>query len=81
MIVNYEKIMHVNNSTFVYIFEGEKITAIYEGNSDTFDFTNMPDGSATFLDVESDLKYNPVITAVRENGILTVTLIEFSSNG
>ena len=77
MIVSYEKIMHLNNSVFTYAFDGEKITATYEGESDTFDFTNMPDGAATFMDIDSDLTYNPIITATRQDGILSVTLIEF----
>ena len=80
MIIKKEKILHLNNSVFLYTIEGEKITASYEGKTDVFDFTNMPNGAATFLDIESDLAYNPIITAVREDGVLTVTLIEFSTD-
>lgn len=80
MIIKYEKVLHVNNHVFTYVIENEKITASYEGESDVFDFTDMPDGIATFLDVETDLAYNPIVTAVRDNGILTVTLIAFSSD-
>ena len=68
-------VSHAQNMT--YAFDGEKITATYEGKSDTFDFTNTPDGAATFMDIDSDLTYNPIITATRQDGILSVTLIEF----
>lgn len=63
---------------------GDSITAAYkklEGEevvetlTETFDFNGLPDGILT--EVTTDLPVNPVITAKKENGVLTVTLLTF----
>jgi hypothetical protein len=64
-----------------YKFEGEKIVVTYNGETDEFDFTNMPDGMAASYGREpslvSTLPIQPVIEVKKENGILKVTLIKF----
>lgn len=78
MIINYESILHLNDNTFEYLIDGEVITATYAGVTDTFDFTDMPDGYVDFLMIETILEYNPIIKAERVNGELIVNLIQFT---
>ncbi|CAM3442613.1 hypothetical protein [Marinicrinis lubricantis] len=48
---------------------------IVETQMDIFDFADMPNG---ILDgVETTLKYNPIISAKRENGVLHLELLNF----
>lgn len=56
-----------------YSFETDKITAVINGESDTFDFSAMPDGIMN--DITTTLPYSPIIWAERENGILSVVLL------
>jgi hypothetical protein len=58
-----------------YKFLGETITATLDGVSDTFDFSGMPDGSA--VNFETTLLVNPIISAERVNGVLSVELLNF----
>lgn len=58
-----------------YIFEGEIITVILNGEEDIFDFSTMPDGIAT--EIESTLSTNPVIEAERINGELRVQILNY----
>jgi hypothetical protein len=58
-----------------YSFNGEIITAIIDGISDIFDFSNMPDGELD--DFETKLPYLVIIHAERINGILSVQLLNF----
>ena len=58
-----------------YKFNNEVITATLDGETDTFDFSTLPDGVAE--EVESTLPINPVVSAKRENGVLEVTLLKF----
>ncbi|WP_346207609.1 hypothetical protein NSS91_16010 [Caldifermentibacillus hisashii] len=60
-----------------YEFNKEVITAIYEGETDTFDFTGMPDG--VLKEVDTVLTVNPIIEARKENGVLSVILTNFIS--
>ena len=46
-----------------YHFEGEKITVTTDDMSDTFDFSNMPDG--ILQEVETTLDVNPIVSANR----------------
>jgi hypothetical protein len=68
--------------TLEYLFEGDKITATYNGEVDIFDFTGMPDGRANSHDrynttIISTLPFCPVIEAEKKDGILSVKLIKF----
>ena len=65
----------VNDEIIEYNFEDEKITAIYKGESDTFDFSNFPDGKAE--NIETSLPVNPIVSAERKNGELYVVLLNF----
>ena len=65
----------VNDEIIEYNFEREKITAIYKGESDTFDFSSFPDGKAE--NIETSLPVNPIVSAERIDGVLHVKLINF----
>lgn len=65
----------VNSEKIEYIFKGETITVKYKDGTDTFDFTNMPDGISE--NIETDLEINPIVLAKKENGTLWVELINF----
>lgn len=56
-----------------YTFTGESITVTIGDDSDTFDFSEMPDGTATSF--ETTLDPCPVISAERIDGELTVKLL------
>lgn len=58
-----------------YIFSGETITTTLNGQSDTFDFSSLPDGEAA--EIVSTLDPCPVLSARRVNGRLEVTLLRF----
>src|SRR5690606_40313482 len=58
-----------------YSFSGETITATIDEQSDTFDFSQMPDGE--MVEVETTLPVNPIISARRTNGVLEVVLLNF----
>jgi len=57
-----------------YAFSGEVVVATVDGVTDTFDFTNLPDGEAT--EILSHLDPCPVLGAERVNGELTLTLLK-----
>lgn len=56
-----------------YTFDGEVITATLDGVTDTFDFSNLPDGEAG--EITSTLDPCPVLAARRVDGELHVTLL------
>lgn len=58
-----------------YDINGEIIKVTFQGVTDTFDFTDTPDGK---LDsVKTNLKINPIISAERVNGELKIVLLNF----
>lgn len=58
-----------------YEFEEELIRAYVDGEVDEFDFSLMPEGE---LDkVETVLKFNPIVSAKREDGELRIELLYF----
>ncbi|MCT8506128.1 hypothetical protein [Chromohalobacter moromii] len=59
--------------SFEYVAEGDLLTATVNGETDTFDFTDMPDGVATEFD--TTLPRCPIIKAERSDGVLTVHLL------
>jgi hypothetical protein len=59
----------------IYSFQGETITATLNGTSDTFDFSALPDGRA--YDIRTSLPVNPICDAIRENGVLSVILLNY----
>lgn len=58
-----------------YGFNGERITVTLNGQTDTFDFTGLPDGKLE--SIETTLLLNPIISAERINGELFVELLYF----
>lgn len=58
-----------------YTFGDDVITAEIGGQTDTFDFSEMPDGEA--VDIETTLPVNPIISARKTNGVLEVILLNF----
>lgn len=58
-----------------------KITATINGVSDTFDFTDMPDGELQLHDpdgesmIETTLDEVPILSARKEDGVLTVEIL------
>ena len=63
--------------TILYTFDGEIITATIGEVSDVFDFTGFPEGELDVTAIESVLPHRVVNKAVRENGVLSVTLLNF----
>ncbi len=64
-----------SDSKLGYEFDGEVITATLDGQVDTFDFSDMPNGKAE--EIASTLPICPVVSAKRTNGELEVTLLKF----
>jgi hypothetical protein len=57
------------------MFLGETITATFDGVTDVFNFSGMPDGSA--VNIETILPVKPIVNAERVNGVLSVELLNF----
>ena len=68
-----------NDSRFEFSFSGEIITATFDGITDIFDFSGLPDGEVDFSKIETTLPYNPILIARRVDGILSVELLNFIS--
>ena len=64
---------------FDFVFSGESISATFDGETDAFDFSELPDGEVDFSMIETTLEYNPIIVARRVDGILSVELLNFIS--
>ena len=73
MMIKYSP--QLSDREIEYVFEGEKITAIFNGESDTFDFSQFADGHAD--NIETTLPFNPIISAERVDGVLYVELLNF----
>lgn len=58
-----------------YTFGQDVITAELDGVTDTFDFSQMPDGEA--VDIETTLPVNPILLARRVDGVLEVVLLHW----
>ena len=64
-----------------YEIEENKITATTNGVSDTFDFTDMPDGKLQMWDdegnelIETGLDEVPILGAEKTDGVLTVKIL------
>lgn len=74
-----------NDIKINYSFEGEKIIVEYNGQTDTFDFSTMPDGKMETHDefgksaITTVLPVIPIISAERVEGQLSVVLLNFIS--
>lgn len=80
MRIKYSPCVIDNNKMITYIFEAEKVIATYEEETDIFDFFGMPEGElkTNYLtgetDIETVLNVNPIVSAKKENGILSIEL-------
>lgn len=68
-----------DDEKFEYQFKDDIIIATLKINdeefTDTFDFTNMPDG--VLYEVETTLLYNPILEAEKKDGVLYIKLLDF----
>ena len=62
-----------SDRSITYTFDGDRITATLDGVTDTFDFSDLPDGEAA--SIQSVLDPCPVLAARRVDGELHVTLL------
>lgn len=69
----------LEDKRFEFSFSGESITATFDGDSDTYDFSGLPDGEVDFSRIETTLAYNPILIARRVAGVLSVELLNFIS--
>lgn len=60
---------------FSFTGSGDVLNVTVNGETDTFDFSQMPDGKSTAI--ESTLDPCPVLSAERVNGELTVTMLDW----
>ena len=69
----------LEDQRFDFVFSGESITATFDGETDTFDFSGLPDGEVDFSKIETTLPINPILIARRVDGVLSVELLNFIS--
>ena len=69
----------LEDKRFEFSFSGESITATFDGDSDTYDFSGLPDGEVDFSKIETILPHNPILIARRVDGVLSVELLNFIS--
>ena len=71
------------NEKIIYEFTDTTIKATHEGITDTFVFTDLPDGELQLYDgetgeelIETEME-NPIRSAKKENGVLYVELMNY----
>ena len=69
----------LEDQRFDFVFSGESISATFVGETDTFDFSGLPDGEVDFSKIETMLPINPILIARRVDGVLSVELLNFIS--
>ena len=69
----------LEDQRFDFVFSGESISATFDGETDTFDFSGLPDGEVDFSKIETTLPINPILIARRVDGVLSVELLNFIS--
>ena len=74
MFIKYSP--QVSERVLTYEFNGEVITATMNGVTETFDFSDMPNGVADYIESEV-FDFPPVLSAKKENDILYLELINF----
>lgn len=77
MEIEYIQQLGVGDLVFNYQFNGEMITVTIDDQTDIFDFTSFLDGEVNYYEIETTLPFNPVVSAKRENSVLTVTLLDW----
>lgn len=79
MLVHYSP--QRSDRSLTYDIQGETITATLDGQSDTFDFSDLPNGELDVSALETTLDICPVLAARRMDGQLEVTLLKFHGPG
>lgn len=79
MFIKYSPCVSFDDTHLTFAFEGETVTATLGSESDIFDFSGFPDGRTDSSMVETILAHNPIISAERVDGILSVELLNFIS--
>ena len=80
MIIKLSPQIRDNNMIWYEITEN-KVEATINDISDTFDFTDLPDGELQLYDdefntlIETDLGEVPILSAKKEDGVLTVEIL------
>lgn len=69
--------IRLDDTRFTFACSGEVVTATLDGVSDVFDFSGFPDGHMDSSMVETILTQNPIISAERVDGLLSVEVINF----
>jgi hypothetical protein len=70
----------VGDNSLTYSFENETITVALNGITDIFDFSVFSDdGELDVPTIETVLEVQPILSAKRENGVLSVVLLSFIS--
>ena len=69
----------LEDQRFDFVFSGESISATFDGETDTYDFSGLPDGEVDFSMIETTLSINPILIARRVDGVLSVELLNFIS--
>lgn len=71
--------------TLAYEVDGDRLTIVHDNGEtetiDTFDFTGVPDGELDVPTIETALPVQPILAALRANGHLTVTVLDWSQHG
>lgn len=68
-----------DNKRLDYDFSVDIINVTCDGTEDIFDFSGLPDGEIDSSLVDTILEFNPIISAKKENGVLSVVLLNFIS--
>lgn len=72
-----------NDEKIAYSYNGETVSATYKGTTCTFDFSSVLEGDLPIYDINGQLlisntlEINPISSVSRENGELSVTLLNF----
>lgn len=65
----------LSDKRITYTFEGEKITATFDGQTDVFDFSALPLGRLN--NVTTTLPINPICNAERKDDGLHIELLNY----
>jgi len=66
----------VRDKNIYYKIEKEVIIVEFENETETYDFSGMPDGNAEEI-ISEVFDFNPIISAKRENGELWIEVLNF----
>lgn len=67
----------MKDDKITYSFDNEIITATYKEVTDTFNFSLLQEGQQLDTSIQTKLEVNPIMSAERVNGTITIKLINF----